>query len=363
MPINSHQEQQDESMTHEEEERVVQTLGSGTDKYYVYALCKRDGTPFYIGKGCGWRVFQHREAALQARDSIESDDTLTEAEKVAKIEELTRKLQTILEQEGNLKMVIVKWGLSSKEALMCESALINLLSYSCGKRIGALTNLVNGHSSEAEKNSASNVKTKARTLEAFLMECAIPERAINSIQEPVVFIKINDFYPKCINRDGVADNNKVKDCVRGIWKIHRTRRSRLRYVFAIYRRRAVGIFRIRRVSDDVGIEYHSGLKGFPVFPPVERAMDRNIARFPSVEEARRNLAPGDFEAFLKNLRERETQRRCVTENAVLADWRKRVYFEIDDIIPPEIALFKDCLLKKDGDDNFFSTRGSIRFNF
>ncbi len=170
-------------MTHEEEERVVKTLDSGTGKYYVYALCKRDGTPFYIGKGCGRRVFQHREAAQQAQESISSDDTLDERAKESKTAELTRKLQTILNQEDDLQMVIVKWGLTSDEAFMCESALINLLSFLNGKSIEELTNIVNGHASETEKESHALVKTKARTLDQFLVDCAIEERPIEKLQQ------------------------------------------------------------------------------------------------------------------------------------------------------------------------------------
>lgn len=112
-------------MKPEEEERVVKTLETGHEKHYVYALCTHDGVPFYIGKGCGRRVLDHRDAAEQAKESIASDDSLSDVEKARKIEELTEKLKTIL-NEPNLQMVIIKWGLTEGEAFMCESALINL---------------------------------------------------------------------------------------------------------------------------------------------------------------------------------------------------------------------------------------------
>ncbi len=349
-------------ITKEEEGRIVQTLITPANKYYVYALCKRDRTPFYIGKGSGARVLQHRDAAQQAKESIESDGTLTGEEKEEKISELTKKLQTILDENTDLQMLIIKWGLTENEALMCESALINLLEFTKETTVEELTNIVNGHASKAEKETSSDVKTKARTLERFLKECAIPERAIDGIREKVVFVKIHEFYPKCINREGLADNEKVKECVRGNWTIDRNRRDKIRYIFALYRRRVVGVFRIRRVSREVGEEYHFGLKGFPVFPEAERVLDRNIARFSSMKDAKKNLDPNSFNALKAFLKSKRTATRR-TDNAVLSKLRTRIYFEIDDNIPEELAQFRDCLLKKEGNKGFFAGQYPIRYNF
>lgn len=38
-------------------------LSAAGSRFYVYVLCKPDGTPFYVGKGLGRRVFQHEAEA------------------------------------------------------------------------------------------------------------------------------------------------------------------------------------------------------------------------------------------------------------------------------------------------------------
>lgn len=38
-------------------------LAGAGGRFYVYVLCKPDGTPFYVGKGIGRRVFQHEAEA------------------------------------------------------------------------------------------------------------------------------------------------------------------------------------------------------------------------------------------------------------------------------------------------------------
>lgn len=345
-------------MTTEEIDRLVRTLDGVANKYYVYALCTNDMIPFYIGKGCGGRVLAHQDAADRARESIEADDTLSDAEKREKIARLTEKLKAILNQEQSLQMIIIKWGLTEDEAFMCESALINLIGLLEGKTLISLTNIVNGHASDAEKDSVADIKTKARTLDLFLKECAIPERGIESIEQNVAFIKINKLYPKCFEKDGNIDDYKVKECVRGIWPVHESRRERIQYIFALYRRRVVGVYHVTRVSKGIGEEYLDGLSDFPSYPTETRQMDRMLAQYASVEDAQAKLNQTDFEHFLARLQKEEK-----SEEQVLMAARRRVYFSVDDDVPIELLAYMDCLLTKDGTGEFLKSQWPVQYNF
>jgi hypothetical protein len=117
---------------------VERHLGS-----YVYLLVDpRDGRVFYVGKGEGGRCFQHLAEARTTRADSLGDYT---------------KLRTIREIEASGRAVridILRHGLTPEEALVVESAAIDLLG------LDDLANRVRGrHSRDLGRTSRSTPAT------------------------------------------------------------------------------------------------------------------------------------------------------------------------------------------------------------
>lgn len=355
-------------MTQQEINKLTMALENGDKSYYVYALMldcgDKPSVPFYIGKGRGARVLAHEIEADDAAEVLIGEcGKLTQDELDAAKSRLSQKLQTIINAKGHVKRVIVKWGLTEDEAFMCESSMINLLKFCQGGTIQELTNIVNGHASEPEKESLAANKTQARTVEEFLNECAAPEKAIDGIEEKIAFIKINDFYPKCLDEQGRPDMSKVKDATRGIWKIDLNRKDKIAYLFALYRGRVVGIFHVtgasRRVSECI-----REANDYPVFPEETRRAEKACLAYPNYEAALTGLA-GDqatrncVAAFIEGVAARK---RKLPEE-VFAEIRKRIYFHVDDDVPQHIKEFMYTIVTKDGRCDSFSSQSPIQYNF
>ncbi len=351
-------------MTTAEINRMVHTLGEGHDRFYVYALCLKDNTPFYIGKGQRQRVFDHVQNAKDAQAYIDEDDTLTEEEKQRRINELAPKLKTILSAGDEYKPVIVKWGLTQDEAYMCESSLINFWSfYTCTHGKGGLTNIVNGHASKKERASVADVKTKARSMAQFLDECAIAEKAVDNLEAKVVFIKINDFYPKCLSAEGVPDITKVRESVRGIWRIHASRRSKIQYIFALYHGRVVGIFHVTGVSRPVNEELNDGANDYPQFPVGTRDAEKLGLRYDSIDEARSRLSEAEYAKVDEFLSSVQARKKNKTKEGIFKELKGRVYFRVDDNVPPDILKYMNTIVTKQGSSKDFSGQNPIHYNF
>ena len=83
-------------------------------KYYVYLLIDPiNDEPFYVGKGIGNRVFDHVRCALE--ENISNN----------KYEEIRR----ILDEGNQVKQLIVRHGLTEKNAFEIESALIDTFKF------------------------------------------------------------------------------------------------------------------------------------------------------------------------------------------------------------------------------------------
>lgn len=234
-------------MTKQEKHRMAETLGKGDDKYYVYMLIDpRDNKPFYVGKGEGARVFDHESSAEDAArqivasrgDDMQGVEALTKEER----KKLTDKIRIILDackQTGKeIEKVIVKWGLTSNEAFMCESALINGIRYlqdeHANLKLGSLANILNGHASKREEFVGKNLdlkSTRGRDVATFLKNVAIPSvrfRRLN-IRVPICFITANEAMRELNGGlpEGVTQDEFIYDSYRGFWKLSE---RMLRYV-------------------------------------------------------------------------------------------------------------------------------------
>ena len=237
---------------------VVETLskpGEG-NKYYVYALCEKHGeelTPFYIGKGQGDRVWQHELGAFneqKKRDEIrELAINLTGPEaKVIAAKEISAKYARIEEiGSENIVKIIIKWGMTSDEAFMAESALINLLNMnSCSFPAGShLTNIANGHASKGEKLLIGQSQdTMARSVEQFFEDCAQAplcyEEDICGKGIRAIFISVNNTYPRCTTPEA------LRNSARGFWRVRATNLPS--YLFAVFQGKIVGIYRITGIK-------------------------------------------------------------------------------------------------------------------
>ena len=232
------------------ENRIINTLGnkkSDKKRYYVYALCDRKGLPFYIGKGEGARILSHKNNVLKLIEEEKKEIKKRKGtEQNFYIDELNKKenkiKELLLKNKNDIQEIIIKYGLTEEESFAAESALINLLKYVKRPKIN-LTNIVNGHASDKEKESKSYIKTSARKIDVFLKECA-PERLNirkdipKDILQKSIFISIGKFGMNC-------DTDKdYWDRARGTWRMSFERAKKIEFIFVVYRKIIKKVFQI-----------------------------------------------------------------------------------------------------------------------
>ena len=165
--------------------------------YYVYLLINpRNDKVFYVGKGKGNRINQHLLGALDEKNK--EKDTI-------------KRIREIQNENLKVKTIILRHGLSDKEALKLESAVIDLL----GKE--NLTNIVKGyHSEDRGIMSLSDIKIKYEAEEAI-------------IEEPVILININRLYKRNMRPE------EIYTATRKSWKININRVPKVKIACSVYK--------------------------------------------------------------------------------------------------------------------------------
>lgn len=149
-------------------------------KHYVYRLIDpRNGNTFYVGRGKGNRLFSH---VIEAQIDTEEDDVSAKIETIREIQ--CRGYEVI--------RVVQRWGLTEKEAIEVESALIDA--------IPGLDNLKSGDGSDRGSTTVKEINERF-TAEQFIIE---PE------DEKFIVIKIRQEY---VNERGIYDTTRTS------WKL------------------------------------------------------------------------------------------------------------------------------------------------
>lgn len=175
--------------------------------YYVYALVDpRTDKIFYIGKGCGNRVFDHCNVAI-------NDDH--ESLKLNLIRE-------IIAQGHNVKHYILRHKLSEKESFMVESVLIDFLTYPEFNSESQLTNIVCGH-----HQWDRGIKTTAEIEATY--NCA---KIRPNDGDRILLVSLNRTFDLARKRN---DDIDLYDITRRAWAMAKHKAARVNYVLGVYR--------------------------------------------------------------------------------------------------------------------------------
>ncbi len=194
-------------------------------KYYVYILLDpRDNKIFYVGKGCGNRVFSHI-----------NEEILNPS--------VTEKLQIIRAIKiDNLKVkhLILRHGLEESEALIVESVLIDFLTFKDFAEVAKISNIVAGHNSFNQ-----GIKT--------ISECEIlyncQELRKEDIKHNVLIININKTFDnkrKKKKENSVYERANIYEATRGWWVLDKKRAENSDFILSEYKGVIRAIFKAER---------------------------------------------------------------------------------------------------------------------
>ncbi len=172
---------------------VLNTAGKG--KYYVYRLVDpRTYHTFYVGKGCGNRVFDHARLA----QSLQTNDEDTESLKLKQISD-------IIASGKEVVCFIHRWGLTESAAFEVEAALIDCYA--------GLTNIQGGHDQERGMITAEDLEEI----------CHLQE-----YDEPV-----EDYIIIKTTQGAIEANGNLYEATRRSWRADLRKAQKYRYVLSV----------------------------------------------------------------------------------------------------------------------------------
>lgn len=187
--------------------------------FYVYGLFDsgNPNLPFYLGKGCGNRVFSH----ARGEQFFKAEDEL-----------LSRKYQNISDIRNAGRLVIhkiIRFGLSEDEAFKIEASLIDLV------------NLINP---DTLKNEISGQGVSEGIYDACDLAIALCAKEM-AINEPLILIKIERLWSELITKYGSSTNiplQEIYNATKGNWRLDLNRVRKASCVISVARGIVRGIF-------------------------------------------------------------------------------------------------------------------------
>ena len=184
-------------------------------KYYVYLLIDPEtDEPFYVGKGIGNRVFKHVQCALEDEDTPNK-----------KYEEIRR----ILAKRNKVKHLIVRHGLTEKNAFEIESALIDTFKF-----IPKFNNYARGNINGGINSIERGLMTANEIIRLYNAEI------LSEIGQNCVIININKTYKRG------SGENAIYNATKEIWNIKEKRRNQIEYVLSEYKGLIVEVFKVKK---------------------------------------------------------------------------------------------------------------------
>lgn len=178
-------------------------------QFYVYCLVDpRDNRIFYIGKGCGNRVFQH------ANDAISTNDDNLRLEII----------RDIISKGYSVKYFIIRHKLTEAVAYQIESTLIDFLTFKDFNLTTVLTNIQSGYHQWNE-----GIKSIEDII--ALYDCN-PLNVVGS--DRLMIVKLNKTY-EGKSSEKIYQRDSMYEKVRKYWKLNPEKARRVDFVLAVFK--------------------------------------------------------------------------------------------------------------------------------